>query len=139
MFKKLIWMLLLFPALAFSESDGKKLVNQFWKNTVKKHIHEVATTLSPHFQGMYMNSLILNVGGAITKPQLLQYLLSLNATGFVLSNVRTTKNDHIMVVTYDIQIFTPTPTPYHEIFVYSKRVDDWKLVALSFAPVNAPT
>jgi len=149
MLKKLILMLLLFPALAFSESEGEKLVNKFWKYTVAKRIHKIASTMSPHFQGMYVSSLCADGGGSITKQQELQYLLSSNITGFILSNVQTTKNDHIMVVTYDIQLFTtipaahhyktPTPDPttyYHEIFVYSKRVDQWKLVGISFFPFN---
>ena len=139
-------MLLLLPGLAFSESEGGKLVNQFWKNTVAKRIHKISSTMSPQFQGLYMDHLCPEIGGPITKQQELQYLQNLNITSYVLSNIKTTKNKRIMVVTYDIQLTRPvTNAPlfpaspqYHEIFVYYKSGQHWELASLSFFPIAVP-
>lgn len=135
MFKKLIWIILLFPAIAFSESTGEKLINRFWQNTVEKRFDKIDSTISFHFQGMHIN--------AITRQKELQYLRTSNITNFVVSNVLTTKNKQSLIVTYDIQLFKSITTAYlpknldpisyyHEIFVYSKYKGTWKLVSLSF-------
>ena len=149
MLRKAMFVLLLLPTLALSGSEGEKLVKDFWKWTVEKRIHKIASTISPSFQGMYMSSLCAQTGDFFTKAQELQFLRNLNITSFVLSNIKTTKNHHALVVTYNAQLFSPAQAPvgmdlpnpyanYHEIFTYFKHEGKWKLISVSFFPYGVP-
>lgn len=146
MVKKFLFTLLLFPAFAFSTSTGEKLVRHFWYNAIHKHVHTISDSISPQFQGLYMSDYCNDRGGFFTKSQLLQFLKNATVSSFSLSNIKTTKNKHTLVVTYDVEVNTsiiktcvlkkqPSSLTYHEIFTYTRKDKHWHLLSMAFFPI----
>ena len=130
MFKKIMLMLLLVPACAFSYSEGKKLVNEFWKEVQAKHFKQVASWMTDDYQA-------LSPSGDLTKKQDIQGLKRSPFKRYRITGVRTATSSDTLVVSYDLELIaTSGNNLYHELFVYRKCEGHWKLCASSFIPVT---
>jgi hypothetical protein len=126
--KNFLFAILLFPAVAFSCSEGEKMVNTFWKEVQERHFKLLASLITYDYQGLSSN-------GAITKKQDIAGLKSAPITGYVITKVKTSKSDHRLVVTYDLELIDASGShSYHELFAYKKSGGHWKLFASSFIP-----
>lgn len=129
MFKKIMCVLLVLPAIAFSSSEGSSLVHRFWKEVQRKEMHKLSSFITNDYQA-------LTVNGVITKKQDLSNLKNISMTGFVLSHIRSTKHKHRLAVSYDLQVINgSTSSFFREIQVFEKRDGHWKVFATSFFPI----
>ena len=128
MLKNFLFAVVLFPAVAFSSSEGEKLANKFWQEVQERHFKRLASSITSDYQGLSSN-------GSLTKKQDIAGLKSAPITKYVITNVKTSKSGHRLSVTYDLELFTASGSySYHELFAYKKCGDHWKLFASSFIP-----
>jgi hypothetical protein len=99
MFKNAILaMLLLLPVTLFAEiSQGEVLETKFWQDIKDQKWSEVESRIAPYFQSVQPD-------GVHNKDQELAAIKNLNVTNFILSDVKTTGDKDILVVTYVITL-----------------------------------
>ena len=134
MLKKLMCIFLILPAIIFcetnSESKGEQLTYQFWKAVQKKNTKKIRSYLSSDFQAS-------SADGAVDRKQEIHLLQILPITAFNLLNVRTTKSDHRLVVTFDLNLINGSSSSYfHQLFVWARKDGHWKLIADTFIQYN---
>jgi len=134
MWKKLLCVLMVLPALAFAgEIKDHKVLYRLWNDMKEANVKAIKKYTSPSFQAVRYN-------GAQNRAQELQIIANLHMTGYTLTNIVVTKNRHVLVFTYNAattetvsgQVMSDTPT--QRITVFERKEGKWIWVShASFA------
>lgn len=138
MLKKILLPLFFLPVLAFSAS-GEELVTRFWNNIAAQDYTHAAGSVSNHFTSTAQTEYYLSDESVtLNKTQFMSYLQGLGITGYTITNLQSVKNVHNYVVTYDITLNLPikgrNSNQFHEVYIYERKDDHWKLISASFFP-----
>jgi hypothetical protein len=94
MLKKLLFVALAFPVLAFcSSSKENRLLYRLWNDMQTSSMHDLGKFTSKHFQSAHYD-------GARNKAQELQLIANLHMTEFALSDIRHTRTHDTVIFTY---------------------------------------
>ena len=135
MLKNILFILLFVPAVIFAKSTtGEKLLNRLWSDMKNGNVECIKKYTSPKFQSVHYD-------GARTRCQELTLIANLHMTSYVLSEVKITKTEDLLIISYFANVTetinsVPSTTNTPRLTVFQKIHDKWKWVG--HASLNVP-
>ena len=126
--KKVLFMLMFLPALAFADVPrGEKLVQRLWKDMQESNVDAIKQYTSKNFQSLHWF-------GAFNRYQELDLIKNLHIVSYELRDIKATQGDNCIVVTYNVLVtesiqesqFTSLAP---RLSVWKKVGNEWKWVA----------
>jgi hypothetical protein len=128
MMKKMLFLLMFLPALAFSGVPrGEKFERRLWEDWKSQKIEKIKEYTSKEFQSNVL-------GLQFNRYQQLDLFRLVHLVSYTLSNIKVTHGDNSIVVTYVASVKKQCGEgtlegTYHCLSVWKKYGDDWKWVA----------
>ena len=128
MLKKMFFLVLAFPTLAFcSSTKDNKLLYRLWNDFKTANIYDLNKFTSREFQSVHTD-------GALNKSQELTLVAGLNMTNYTLSQITRTKTHNVIVFTYQATTTetingTPITSTTERISVFEKHGNSWYWIA----------